>query len=121
MAEVVRGGPAALPMGQYEAGDSLGLTYWQAQRLIVLPQALKISIPAIVSTFIGMFKDTTLVTFVGLYDPLKAMSDSVRASFEWKGAYWEPYLFAGAIFFILCFGMSRYSLYLESKLKRDHR
>ncbi|AGT10209.1 amino acid ABC transporter permease [Paracoccus aminophilus] len=121
MAEVIRGGLAALPKGQYEAADALGLDYWKAQRLIILPQALKVSIPSIVSTFIGMFKDTTLVTFVGLYDPLKAMSDSVRASFEWKGTYWEPYLFAGAIFFILCFGMSRYSLYLERKLKRDQR
>ncbi len=121
MAEVVRGGLAALPRGQYEAANALGLDYWKAQRLIILPQALKIAIPSIVATFIGMFKDTTLVTFVGLYDPLKAMSDSVRASFEWKGAYWEPYLFAGAIFFILCFGMSRYSLYLERRLKRDSR
>ena len=121
MAEVIRGGLAALPRGQYEAADALGLDYWKAQRLIILPQALKISIPGIVSTFIGVFKDTTLVTFVGLFDPLKAMADTVRASFEWKGAYWEPYVFTGAIFFILCFGMSRYSMYLERKLKRDHR
>ncbi|WP_423210737.1 amino acid ABC transporter permease [Paracoccus yeei] len=121
MAEVIRGGLAALPRGQYEAADALGLDYWKAQRLIVLPQALKISIPGIVSTFIGMFKDTTLVVFVGLFDPLKAMSDTIRASFEWKGAYWEPYIFVGAIFFILCFGMSRYSMYLERRLKRDHR
>ncbi|QRZ13648.1 amino acid ABC transporter permease [Paracoccus methylovorus] len=121
MAEVIRGGLAALPKGQYEAGDALGLDYWKAQRLIILPQALKISIPGIVSTFIGMFKDTTLVVFVGLYDPLKAMSDAIRASFEWKGAYWEPYVFVGSIFFILCFGMSRYSMYLERRLKRDHR
>ncbi|ATQ54874.1 amino acid ABC transporter permease [Paracoccus yeei] len=121
MAEVIRGGLAALPRGQYEAADALGLDYWKAQRLVVLPQALKISIPGIVSTFIGMFKDTTLVVFVGLFDPLKAMSDTIRASFEWKGAYWEPYIFVGAIFFILCFGMSRYSMYLERRLKRDHR
>ncbi len=121
MAEVIRGGLAALPKGQYEAADALGLDYWKAQRLIVLPQALKISIPGIVSTFIGMFKDTTLVVFVGLFDPLKAMSDTIRASFEWKGAYWEPYIFVGSIFFILCFGMSRYSMYLERRLKRDHR
>lgn len=121
MAEVIRGGLAALPNGQYEAADALGLDYWKAQRLIILPQALKISIPGIVSTFIGMFKDTTLVVFVGLFDPLKAMSDTIRASFEWKGAYWEPYIFVGAIFFILCFGMSRYSMYLERRLKRDHR
>ncbi|MDS9466386.1 amino acid ABC transporter permease [Paracoccus sp. MBLB3053] len=121
MAEVIRGGLAALPKGQYEAADALGLDYWKAQRLIILPQALKISIPGIVSTFIGMFKDTTLVVFVGLFDPLKAMSDTIRASFEWKGAYWEPYIFVGSIFFILCFGMSRYSMYLERRLKRDHR
>lgn len=121
MAEVIRGGLAALPKGQYEAADALGLDYWKAQRLIVLPQALKISIPGIVSTFIGMFKDTTLVTFVGLYDPLKSMSDAVRASTDWKGIYWEPYIFVGAIFFLICFGMSRYSMYLERRLQRDHR
>lgn len=121
MAEVIRGGLAALPKGQYEAADALGLDYWKAQRLIVLPQALKISIPGIVSTFIGMFKDTTLVTFVGLYDPLKSMSDAVRANIEWKGIYWEPFIFVGGIFFIICFGMSRYSMYLERRLARDHR
>ncbi|MGR3250534.1 MAG: amino acid ABC transporter permease [Paracoccus sp. (in: a-proteobacteria)] len=121
MAEVIRGGLAALPKGQYEAADALGLDYWKAQRLIVLPQALKISIPGIVSTFIGMFKDTTLVTFVGLYDPLKSMSDAVRANIAWKGIYWEPFIFVGAIFFLICFGMSRYSMYLERRLQRDHR
>ena len=121
MAEVIRGGLAALPRGQYEAADALGLDYWKAQRLILLPQSLKISIPGIVSTFIGMFKDTTLVTFVGLYDPLKSMSDAVRASTSWKGIYWEPYIFVGFIFFLICFGMSRYSMYLERRLARDHR
>lgn len=121
MAEVIRGGLAALPRGQYEAADALGLDYWKAQRLIILPQALKISIPGIVGTFIGVFKDTTLVTFVGLFDPLKQMADTIRATFEWKGAYWEPYVFTGAIFFILCFAMSRYAMYLEQRLKRDHR
>ncbi|WP_299361376.1 amino acid ABC transporter permease [uncultured Paracoccus sp.] len=120
MAEVIRGGLASLPRGQYEAAGALGLDYWKAQRLIILPQALKISIPAIVGTFIGVFKDTTLVTFVGLFDPLKQMADTIRASFEWKGAYWEPYIFTGAIFFILCFSMSRYSMYLEQRLKREH-
>lgn len=121
IAEVIRGGLAALPRGQYEAADSLGLDYWKAQRLIILPQALKISIPGIVSTFIGMFKDTTLVVFVGLFDPLKGISDFVRADFAWKGIYWEPYLFVGAIFFLFNFSMSRYSMYLENKLKHDHR
>ena len=121
MAEVIRGGLAALPKGQYEAADALGLDYWKAQRLIILPQALKISIPGIVSTFIGMFKDTTLVTFVGLFDPLKGISDFVRANFAWKGIYWEPFIFVGAIFFIICFSMSRYSMFLERRLARDHR
>ncbi|WP_415184155.1 amino acid ABC transporter permease [Phaeovulum sp.] len=121
IAEVIRGGLAALPRGQYEAADALGLDYWRAQRLIILPQALKISIPGIVSTFIGMFKDTTLVVFVGLFDPLKGVADFVRADFNWKGIYWEPFIFTGAIFFILNFSMSRYSMYLEKKLQRDHR
>ena len=121
IAEVIRGGLAALPRGQYEAADALGLDYWRAQRLIIMPQALKIAIPGIVSTFIGLFKDTTLVAFVGLLDPLKGITQIVRADIAWKGIYWEPYIFVGAIFFVICFGMSRYSMYLEQKLKRDHR
>jgi general L-amino acid transport system permease protein len=121
IAEVIRGGLAALPQGQYEAADALGLDYWKAQRLIILPQALKISIPGIVSTFIGLFKDTTLVSFVGLADPLRGITTIVRADINWKGIYWEPYIFVGAIFFIFCFSMSRYSMYLERKLKTDHR
>ena len=121
IAEVIRGGLAALPRGQYEAADALGLDYWSAQRLIIKPQALKIAIPGIVSTFIGLFKDTTLVAFVGLLDPLKGITQIVRADIAWKGIYWEPYIFVGAIFFVICFGMSRYSMYLEQKLKRDHR
>ena len=121
LAEVVRGGLAALPRGQYEAADALGLDYWQAQRLIIMPQALKISIPGIVSTFIGLFKDTTLVSFIGLLDPLRGVTQNVRADINWKGIYWEPYIFVGVIFFLICFGMSRYSMYLERKLKTDHR
>lgn len=121
LAEVIRGGLAALPRGQYEAADALGLDYWQAQRLIIMPQALKISIPGIVSTFIGLFKDTTLVSFIGLLDPLRGVTQSVRADINWKGIYWEPYIFVGIIFFLICFGMSRYSMYLERKLKTDHR
>ena len=120
-AEVVRGGLAALPRGQYEAADALGLDYWQAQRLIIMPQALKVSIPGIVSTFIGLFKETTLVAFVGLLDPLLGVTKIVRADIAWKGIFWEPYIFVAAIFFLVCFGMSRYSMYLEGKLKTDHR
>lgn len=120
MAEVIRGGLAALPRGQYEAADALGLDYWKAQRLIIMPQALKISIPGIVNTFIGLFKDTTLVVFIGLLDPI-GLSNAIRASTDWNGVYWELFIFIGALFFVFCFGMSRYSMYLERKLKTDHR
>jgi general L-amino acid transport system permease protein len=119
MAEVVRGGLAALPKGQYEAADSLGLDYWKAQRLIIMPQALKISIPGIVSTFIGLFKDTTLVSIIGLLDPL-GLSTNIRADMAWNGILWELYGFVGLIFFIFCFSMSRYSMYLERKLATGH-
>jgi general L-amino acid transport system permease protein len=120
IAEVVRGGLAALPKGQYEAADSLGLDYWKSMRFIVLPQALKISIPGIVNTFIGLFKDTTLVVFIGLRDPL-GLTNAIRATGEWNGIYWELYIFVGLMFFVFCFFMSRYSMYLERKLATDRR
>ncbi|MAY31593.1 MAG: amino acid ABC transporter permease [Rhodovulum sp.] len=120
IAEVVRGGLAALPKGQYEAADALGLDYWKSMRLIVLPQALKISIPGIVNTFIGLFKDTTLVVFIGLLDPI-GLSNTIRATTEWNGIYWELFVFIGLMFFIFCFSMGRYSLFLEKKLQRGHR
>ncbi|AAV93838.1 amino acid ABC transporter permease [Ruegeria pomeroyi] len=120
MAEVIRGGLAALPKGQYEGADSLGLNYWQAQRLIIMPQALKISIPGIVSTFIGVFKDTVLVSIIGLLDPL-GLSNAIRADANWNGIVWEIYGFIALIFFVFCFGMSRYSMYLERKLHTGHR
>ena len=120
MAEVIRGGLAALPKGQYEGADSLGLDYWQAQRLIIMPQALKISIPGIVSTFIGVFKDTTLVSIIGLLDPL-GLSNAIRADANWNGIVWELYGFIALLFFVFCFGMSRYSMYLERKLQTGHR
>jgi len=120
IAEVVRGGLAAVPKGQYEGADSLGLSYWQSMQLIVLPQALKISIPGIVNTFIGLFKDTTLVVFIGLLDPL-GLTSAIRASTDWNGIYWELYVFIGVLFFIACYGMGRYSLWLETKLQRGNR
>jgi general L-amino acid transport system permease protein len=119
MAEVIRGGLAALPKGQYEAADSLGLDYWKAQRLIIMPQALKISIPGIVNTFIGLFKDTTLVTFIGILDILN-FTNSIRANAEWHGIYWELYIFVGLMFFITCFSMGRYSKWLEHRLRTDN-
>ncbi len=120
MAEVIRGGLAALPKGQYEGADSLGLDYWQSQRLVIMPQALKISIPGIVSTFIGLFKDTTLVSIIGLLDPL-GLSNAIRADADWNGIVWELYGFIAFLFFVVCFGMSRYSMYLERKLQTGHR
>jgi general L-amino acid transport system permease protein len=120
IAEVVRGGLAALPRGQYEGADSLGLDYWQSMRLIILPQALKISIPGIVSTFIGLFKDTVLVVFIGLLDPV-GLSNAIRATTDWNGIYWELFIFIGLCFFICCYSMSRYSQWLERKLRTDHR
>lgn len=120
MAEVIRGGLAALPRGQYEAAEALGLDFWKAQRLVIMPQALKISIPGIVNSFIGLFKDTTLVVFIGLLDPI-ALSNSIRATTDWQGIYWELFIFIGGLFFLFCFGMSRYSMHLESRLKTDHR
>jgi len=120
IAEVIRGGLAALPTGQYEGADSLGLSYWQSMQLIILPQAMKISIPGIVNTFIGLFKDTTLVLFIGLLDPI-GLSQAIRSSTDWNGIYWELFVFIGLLFFIFCFSMGRYSLFLEKKLQREHR
>ena len=120
MAEVIRGGLAALPAGQYEAADSLGLDYWKSMRLIILPQALKISIPGIVNTFIGLFKDTTLVIIIGLLDPV-GLLQPIRADQNWNGIVWELYGFIALFFFIFCFAMSRYSMYLERNLNVGHR
>ena len=120
MAEVIRGGLAALPAGQYEAADSLGLDYWKSMRLIILPQALKVSIPGIVNTFIGLFKDTTLVIIIGLLDPV-GLLQPIRADQNWNGIVWELYGFIALFFFIFCFAMSRYSMYLERNLDVGHR
>ena len=119
IAEVVRGGLQAIPRGQYEAADAMGLTYWQSARLIILPQALKISIPGIVNTFIGLYKDTTLVIIIGMLDPL-GIGRAALADAEWAGLAREVYLFIAVFFFLCCFGMSRYSLYLERKLHTGH-
>jgi general L-amino acid transport system permease protein len=120
MAEVIRGGLAALPRGQYEGADALGLDYWKAMRLVIMPQALKISIPGIVNTFIGLFKDTTLVAIIALLDPI-GLTTAVRADSDWNGLIWELYGFVALIFFLFCYSMSQYSQYLERKLHTDHR
>jgi general L-amino acid transport system permease protein len=120
MAEVVRGGLQAIPKGQFEAADSLGLNFYLNMRLIVLPQALKIVIPGIVSTFIGLFKDTSLVSIIGLADLLLVAKQSYTDS-NWLGLEHTAYVFIAIIYFIICFSMSRYSMYLERKLHTGHK
>jgi general L-amino acid transport system permease protein len=121
IAEVIRGGLAALPKGQYEAADSLGLDYAQAMRLIILPQALKISIPGIVNVAVGLFKDTTLVSVISMFDLVGMIRGPILASAEWKGVYWEVLGFAALRFFVVCYGISQYSQWLERRLATDHR
>jgi general L-amino acid transport system permease protein len=117
MAEVVRGGLQALPKGQYEGAASLGLNYWKMMLLIILPQALTIVIPNIVSTFIGLFKDTSLVSIVGIFDLLTAVQASTAdANWATPVQLWTGYTFAAMIYFVFCFGMSRYSIWMEKRL-----
>ena len=113
IAEVVRGGLQAITKGQYEAADALGLSYWQSMQLIILPQALKISIPGIVNTFIGLFKDTTLVILVGMFD-LLGVGRAALSNKHWIGLSNEVYTFIAVCFFVFCYSMARYSLYLEN-------
>jgi general L-amino acid transport system permease protein len=117
MAEVIRGGLQAIPRGQYEAAEALGLTYGKMMALVVLPQALKIVIPGIVNTFIGLFKDTSLVLIIGLFDLLGIVQLNL-ADAKWFAPTTAVtgYAFAGLIFWSFCFGMSRYSLYIERRL-----
>lgn len=120
IAEVVRGGLQAIPKGQIEAADAMGLKYWQSMRLIILPQALKISIPGIVNTFIGLYKDTTLVIIIGLLD-LLGIGRASLADTSWQGLSSEVYIFVAIFFFVSCIAMGRYSLYLEDKLHTGHK
>lgn len=119
-AEAIRGGLQALPRGQFEAADALGLGYWKKMYLIILPQALSISIPGIVNTFISLFKDTSLVAIIGLLDLLNMVHVTSRSP-EWKGYDLEGYVYAAFIFWICCFSMSRYSQHVERKLDRSHK
>lgn len=116
MAEVVRGGLQALPRGQYEAADALGLSYWQGQRLIILPQAVALVIPALTNTVIVMIKNTSLVLVVGLFD-LISSGKAALADPAWRSPSVEVYLFITAIYFVLCFGFSRFSDSLERRAK----
>lgn len=122
MAEVVRGGLQAIPRGQFEAASALGLGYWKTMGLIVLPQALRLVIPGIVNNFIGLFKDTTLVLIVSIFDFLGQM----RAAFadpNWSTpvTLYTGFAFCGIVYFVFCFSMSRYSLFVERRLNTSHR
>ena len=120
IAEVVRGGLQAIPKGQYEAAQALGLGYWRMTGLVILPQALKLVIPGIVNTFIALFKDTSLVIIIGLFDFLNSIKRAT-ADPAWLGMSTEGYVFAAAVYWIFCFGISRYSQHLERRLETGHR
>jgi general L-amino acid transport system permease protein len=123
MAEEIRGGLQAIPKGQYEGAMALGLGYWQMMRLIILPQALKVTIPNIVNTYIGLFKDTTLVVVVGLFDFLKTI-EAARIDPKWAAPTTSAtgYMFAAIFYFICCYAMSRYAKATEERLgKADKR
>jgi general L-amino acid transport system permease protein len=120
LAEIVRGGLQAIPRGQYEAADSLGLGYWRRTRMIVLPQALAMVIPPLVNNFISSFKNTSLVSIISLFDLLGAANAALTDA-NWQGFYIEAYVFAAAIYFTFCFFMSRYSLMLEREFNKGRR
>jgi general L-amino acid transport system permease protein len=121
LAEIVRGGLQAIPRGQFEAADSLGLGYWRRTRLIVLPQALAMVIPPLVNSFIGTFKGTSLVIIIGLFDLLGAANAALTDT-NWQGGFYiEAYVFTAAIYFTFCFFMSRYSQMLEREFNKSSR
>lgn len=120
LAEVVRAGLQALPKGQYEAADAMGLSYWQKTGLIILPQALRLVIPPLVNTFIGFFKDTSLVLIIGIFDLLTAGKTAIVEP-SWQGFGVEVYVFVGLIYLVFCFAMSKYSQGLEAELNRHRR
>ncbi|APW42114.1 amino acid ABC transporter permease [Rhodoferax saidenbachensis] len=119
MAEVIRGGLQAIPKGQIEAAATLGLSYWQTQRKIVLPQALAMVVPGIMNNFISTFKDTSLVTIVSLYELTGAMSLALNSDANWRPFKIEGYLFIAMIYFVFCFSMSRYSLWIEKQVNKS--
>ena len=119
IAEVIRGGLQAIPKGQYDAANSLGMGYWKSHILIILPQALKIVIPGVANTFIALFKDTPLILVVGLME-LLGMVNMAKTNPAWLGLATEGYVFAAIVYFIFCFAMSRYSLRLEKQLKTSN-
>jgi general L-amino acid transport system permease protein len=119
MAEVIRGGLQAVASGQFEAASTLGLSYWKTQRLIVLPQALATVLPGLMNNFIAILKDTSLVTIVSLYELTGALGLALNGDPNWRPFKIEGYLFIMLIYFVFCFSMSRYSLWVEARLNRS--
>jgi general L-amino acid transport system permease protein len=119
LAEVVRGGLQAIPKGQVEAAQTVGLTYWQTQRKIVLPQALAIVVPGIMNSFIAIFKDTSLVAIVSLFELTGSLSLALNSDANWRPFKLQGYLFIALIYFAFCFSMSRYSLWVERQVARS--
>jgi len=119
MAEVIRGGLQAIPKGQVEAAATLGLSYWQTQRKIVLPQALAMVVPGIMNNFISTFKDTSLVTIVSLYELTGALKLGVNSDANWRPYIMEGYFFIALIYFVFCFSMSRYSHWVEKQVNKS--
>jgi general L-amino acid transport system permease protein len=118
MAEVIRGGLQAIPKGQVEAAATLGLSYWQTQRLIVLPQALAMVVPGLMNNFIAILKDTSLVTIVSLYELTGSLGLALNSDADWRPFKIEGYLFIALIYFVFCFAMSRYSLWVEKQVNK---
>ena len=118
MAEVIRGGLQALPRGQYDAAKSLGMGYWRMHLLVILPQALKLVIPGIANTFLALVKDTPLIFVVGLLE-LAGMIGLAKTNPKWLGMAIEGYVFAGLVFWVICYAMSRYSQRLEKRLSTE--
>ena len=119
MAEVVRGGLQAMPKGQAEAAASLGLSYWQTQFKIILPQALALVVPSIVNNFIGLFKDTSLVGIVSLFELTGSVGLALNGDADWRPFKLEAYIFIALIYFAFCFAMSRYSLWIEKQVNKS--
>ena len=120
IAEIIRGGLQSLPKGQFEAADAMGLNYFQKTTLIILPQALRVVIPPLINTFIGFFKDTSLVLIIGIFDFLNTANQALVDP-AWAGYPGEVYLFAAFVYFCFCYSMSRYSKYLEVELNKGTR
>ncbi|MDQ7990274.1 MAG: amino acid ABC transporter permease [Candidatus Dactylopiibacterium sp.] len=117
LAEVIRGGLQAVPAGQFAAAQAIGLTWRQSMQFIVLPQALRVSLPALVNSFIGIFKDSSLISIVSLHELTGAMSIALGGDADWRSFYLEAYLFIALIYWIFCFGLSRCARGLEARLR----